>query len=58
MSKTNLFPNDFNNSFEAYSNNNELFAKINAVLLALLNAAAVPSDDLGSTPPSKKKKNK
>lgn len=40
--KTNLFPNDFNSSFEAYSNNNELFANIKAVLLALLNAAAVP----------------
>lgn len=47
-----LLLNDFSNSFEAYSNNNELFASINAVLLALLKAAAVPREDLGSTPPS------
>lgn len=48
-------PKDFINSFEVYSNNNELLANINAVLLALLKAAAVPRDDLGSTPPSTNK---
>lgn len=44
----------FCNSLDAYSSNIELLASNKAFLLGLLNAAAVPIGDLGSTPPSKK----
>lgn len=39
-------------SFDANSNNREELASFKACLLALLNEAAVPVGDFGSTPPS------
>ena len=41
-------------SLEAYSYKCEEFANRNAYLFALLNAAAVPDGDFGSTPNPKK----
>lgn len=39
-------------SWEVYSSSMDVLASISACLFALLNAAAVPMGDFGSTPPS------
>jgi hypothetical protein len=43
---------EFISSCEVYSSNIDVLASMSASLLALLNAAAVPIGDFGSTPPS------
>jgi hypothetical protein len=43
---------EFMSSCEVYSSNIDVLASMSDSLLALLNAAAVPIGDFGSTPPS------
>jgi hypothetical protein len=43
---------EFISSWDVYSRSMDVLASISACLLALLNAAAVPMGDFGSTPPS------
>jgi hypothetical protein len=43
---------EFISSWEVYSSSIDVLASMSDSLLALLNAAAVPMGDFGSTPPS------
>lgn len=54
MNHTYFSVREFRISLDAYSKSIELLANSRACFTGLLNAAAVPAGDLGSTPPSAK----